>query len=71
MVRTDELTRLIDESGLKKEYICNWCGITRHALRNKILGKSEFKASEMEILKNVLRLDNDQFARIFFANERE
>lgn len=71
MVDLKLLAETIDESGLKREYIAGKVGITREGLWNKISGRTEFTASELAALKDVLSLSNARFRRIFFATERE
>ena len=69
MVNTQELNKLIDESGLKREYIAQRVGISRQALYLKIQGENDFTVREVAILCEILGikrlLDKD---RIFFMH---
>lgn len=69
MMKTTELNRLIAESGKSKEKIASILGISLGSLNNKLANRTEFKASEMEILWKILDLDRNQIFDIFFAPE--
>ena len=68
MVDTLNLEKIVCESGKKKSYLAERCGITIQSLKNKFDNKSEFKLSEVDILCTELGItklsDKD---RIFFA----
>lgn len=70
MVNTKELTKLIDDSGLKREYIAKTIGISRQALYLKIQGDNDFTVREVSILCDMLGIrrlsDKD---RIFFMRK--
>lgn len=67
MTNTNKLKKKIKKSGLKKCFICEKLGISMHTLDNKISGKSEFKQSEIMILKDLLHLTEEEALEIFFA----
>ena len=70
MVNTAELNKLINESGLKREYIAQRVGITRQSLYSKIQGDNDFTVREVIILCEVLgirRLSDRN--RIFFMSK--
>ena len=70
MVNTAELNKLINESGLKREYIAQRVGITRQSLYSKIQGDNDFTVLEVIILCEVLgirRLSDRN--RIFFMSK--
>ena len=70
MVNTTELNKLINESGLKREYIAQRVGITRQSLYSKIQGDNDFTVREVIILCEVLgirRLSDRN--RIFFMSK--
>lgn len=71
MVDRYMLEKVLKDSGLKRDYIAEQLGITRYSLLRKVKGDSEFTASELAALKNVLRLTQGSFRRIFFASESE
>ena len=67
MTNTALLQEYIDRSGYKKAFIAKALGITAYALSLKINGKSEFKASEIDILCKLLNIGVRDRMRIFFA----
>lgn len=62
------LRKKIDDSGMTVAFICNKAGMIRETLYNRINGKGEFKASEIQNLTNVLGLSKDERDKIFFAD---
>lgn len=64
------LEEKIKESGLKYEFIAEKLNITEAGLRKKRAGISEFKASEVKILKQLLHLSSEDINLIFFAYSR-
>ena len=72
MTNTELLKRKIDESGLLKSAILNAMGIKSYAtLRAKIENESEFTASEMDKLCDILHINKSQRGAIFFAKSAE
>lgn len=67
MTNTDLLKRKIDESGYKIAYIAECLGISYQALYNKIGNKTQFLASEIMKLSELLKLTDDERNAIFFA----
>lgn len=68
MTNTALLEDRIRASGLKKSYIAKVLGLTRYGLALKIQGATEFKASEITALSELLGIDDWQERdRIFFA----
>ena len=67
MTNRELLNERIDASGFKRQYIAEQLGITRESLGNKISGRSEFVASEIKTLCKLLRINNADMKRIFFA----
>lgn len=63
------LKKLVDESGFKVTAVCDYVGITRKTFYNKINGKSEFTATEIQKLCDKLNLTPKQRNDIFFARE--
>lgn len=64
------LEEKIKNSGLKYEFIAEKLSITEAGLRKKRAGVSEFKASEVKILKNLLHLSSEDIEEIFFGFNR-
>lgn len=67
MTNKDKLEKYIERSGYKKAFIAQKLGITRYALILKINNKSEFKATEIEILCTLLKIGVKERMAIFFA----
>lgn len=63
-----ELDYAIKKAGLNRPMIAKVLGISMMALFNKIHNRTEFKASEIEALKQALHLSNEQRDKIFFAH---
>lgn len=61
-----ELEMVIKDSGLKKSYIADKIGMSRQGFYLKLNGERQFSQSEIMGLKEVLRLSDKQFMRIFF-----
>jgi len=66
LTNTGILKNKIKESGLSITFIARKIGISREYLYQKINGAVEFKQSEIETLKFLLRLSNNEREAIFF-----
>ena len=66
-----ELDYAIKKAGLNRSEVAKVLGISMMALFNKIHNRTEFKASEIEALKQALHLSNEQRDKIFFAHKEE
>ena len=64
MTNTEELNVAILRSGLTKREIAKRLGLSEQGLLLKITNKSEFKASEIDKMCEILKLSNNS---IFFA----
>lgn len=64
-----ELERVVAESGYKLKFIADYLGITYYALRMKLRGRSEFKASEIQKLSELLRLSTQDTSRLFLTQK--
>lgn len=64
-VNTNLLKKKIEDSGLKLVSIAAKLGITPRSLQYKILGKSKFRAAEVYVLCDLLRLTDDEKTAIF------
>ena len=68
MTDTALLEEYISKSGYKKSYLASKIKKSSYALALKINNKSEFKASEIDVLCDLLGLDTKTRMAIFFAN---
>lgn len=69
MTNTSVLNMMIQDSGLRRSWILKRLGIKSYAtLRAKISNESEFTASEIDKLCEILNLNKSQREAIFFAN---
>lgn len=68
---TDEkkLREKINESGYKLIFIAEKCGLTYPGLLKKIKNETEFKASEIQALKDLLNLSDEEASAIFFCRK--
>ena len=58
----------VTKARMSKGAIADALGISRMSLTRKINNVTEFKASEISLLKTILRLDDQERDKIFFAN---
>ena len=65
MTNTLKLKAAIAESGLNQEQIAEMLGVSLCTLNYKLNGTSEFKASEIKKLAELLHLDADKVMKIF------
>ena len=68
MTDTKALEEAIAASGIMKKFICQRLGLTFQGLAEKVKGNSEFKASEIKLMQEILHLTNAERDRIFFAS---
>jgi len=69
MVDLKKLNSTINQSGLKLSAISDKMGVNRTTLYNKVSGKTEFNASEIEAFAKVLHLSEKDRNSIFFAKQ--
>lgn len=68
LTNTQLLEKKIQESGLKKGYLAERCGLSRAGFRNCELNKAEFTTSQVEILCEELKITSlREKQTIFFA----
>lgn len=67
MTDTKKLRDKIKESGLKYSYIAACIGLSPYGFKKKIENDSEFKASEIQGLFELLKLTCSERDQIFFA----
>lgn len=63
------LRKKIDESGYKLTFVAAKCGLTYQGFQKKLNNETEFKASEMLALKELLGLNDQESNAIFFCTE--
>lgn len=69
MVNITLLRKKIDESGYKLKYIAEQCGLTYQGFLPKLNGEREFTVRESWILKDLLKLSDDEWKAIFFSEK--
>lgn len=67
MTNTSLLKDYIEKSGYKRSFIAAKLGITSYSLAMKVNNESEFKASEMTAISDLLKIDSKTRDAIFFA----
>lgn len=67
MTNSNLLRVKIDESGYKLRFVAGKLGITYQGFSKKINNETEFKATEIQILKELLNLTDEERDKIFFA----
>jgi hypothetical protein len=68
MTNTEELERIISESGLKKSYIAKAINLSRQGFKNKCENKNTFTSTEIAMLCEILNITKlTDKERIFFA----
>ena len=69
MTNTDLLEKKIEDSGLKKTYLAEKVGLSLAGFRNCCVNRAEFKASQIQILCDELKIENlEEKQKIFFAS---
>lgn len=69
MTNRQMLRDKIEDCGFTMKHLANKCGISPQAFSSKMTGKTEFSGAEMNVLRIVLRLSDDDFIAIFFNDE--
>ena len=64
-----ELRKRIDERGLKLKFIAGVCGLSYQGFLNKLTNASEFTASEILKLRELLGLSAEDAEGIFFIRK--
>ena len=65
-IDTELLDNAIEKSGLKSGFIAETLGISRQAFNNKRKGKTQFRKSEVYVMRDLLKISVDESNRIFF-----
>lgn len=71
MTNSAKLKGKMVESGLNQTRIAEQLGMTIASFNYKVNNKTEFKASEIKKLSEILHLTNDDVNAIFFADKVE
>ncbi len=69
MTNTLKLKAAIAESGMNQEQIAKMLGVSLCTFNYKLNGVSEFKASEIKKLSELLCLNSDKVMQIFFTDD--
>lgn len=67
MTDSTRLKDLVKSSGLKKKFIAEKLGLSYQGYLKKENGDSDFMATEISILKDLLRLTNKEVSEIFLS----
>lgn len=67
MIKGNLLREKIDAYGFKLVYVAKQVGISYQAFLKKLNNETEFKTSEVMILKELLHLTDDEVMEIFFT----
>lgn len=68
MVDIKALNDAITRAGVKKKALANALGITPNSLTRKLDGSVDFKVSEICIIRDFLRLSNEEVCKIFLIS---
>lgn len=60
-----KLEEAIKSSGYKKQYIAEQIGLTANGFTYKLAQKTDFKLKETIIMKNLLKLSDEEYIEIF------
>lgn len=68
-VNTELLETYIKKSGFLIGYICEQLGVSRQAFARKRLGETQFRASEIYVLCDMLKIPEDDKQKIFLLKQ--
>ena len=71
MTDSEALSKAIENSGLKLTFIANKLELSREGFYKKLNNQTEFKASEIVKLQDILNLSNKERDKISFTNKVE
>lgn len=71
MTNTELLKEAIENSGMSITFIANKIGISREGFYKKMNNLTEFKASEIMALTEILGLSKEERDRIFFDGKSD
>ena len=69
MVDIQLLDKKIEQSGFRIDHIISTLGLSRTGYYKKRNGKSSFRAAEIYVLRDLLKLSPEEEAQIFFADK--
>ena len=67
MIDKAYLNYVIARAGLKKKELAERIGMSDRTLRDKISGRTEFNITEMNAIRQELKLPIDELEKIFFS----
>lgn len=67
MTDSEALNKVIENSGLKLTFIARALKLSREGFYKKLNNQTEFKASEIVKMQEILNLSNEQRDKIFFC----
>ena len=70
-MNTAEMRAAIARAGKTYRGLAKSLGISEQAFYNKLNGESDFKASEIKVLRGELNLTSEEINYIFFSTTRE
>lgn len=70
MTNTEKLKSLINERGLKQGFIAEKLGITSYGFAKKVNNETEFKASEIQKLCEILQITSLREKEAIFFNNK-
>ena len=68
MTDSEALNKVIENSGVKLTFIARALKLSTEGFYKKLNNQTEFKASEIVKMQEILNLSNEQRDKIFFAN---
>jgi len=63
----EKLSKVVEQSGLKKNFIAEKLGISYQGYLNKEKGKTDFTSKEISIMRDLLHLSNKEVMEIFLS----
>lgn len=67
MTNVNLLSQKIQESGYKKSFLAEKCGICYQAFINRMKGIVEFRIDEIRVLRDILKLSDREVIIIFLS----
>lgn len=71
MLNTQLLDDRIEKSGFKVGYLVEKLGLSRNGFDKKRKGKTPFRAAEIYVLCDLLKITDEEKGNIFFADKVE
>ena len=69
LVNTELLNFYIERSGLRIDFICDKLGLSWAGFDKKRKGEIPFRAAEVYVLKDLLRLTDDEASKVFLPKK--